>query len=196
LGKKIGFLLLLDNFGSFGFFGSAKHEDLDDKKITRTDIKNYLESFDISEHIDWIEQSLPNKIIKIVSKDISFLYFEIDKQILSDPEYTNLVNSLKYKLVVENYNTLVPDDKIKIYTEITKKYNKFYCGNSLILKLYLNTFFSNSRETKKQIIEFFNSFKVFGNNKVLTYVDELYNKNKTNNKKEVPYSVVASLVQK
>lgn len=181
--KKIGFLLLLDNFGSFGIFGSAKHKDLDGVKITRTDIKNYLESFNISEHIDWIEQLIPNKIIKIVSKDITFLDFEIDKQIKSDPEYTNPVNPLKYKLVVEKYNTLVPDDKIKIYSEIIYEHNKFYCGNSLILKLYLNTFFSNSGETKEQIIKFFNSFKVFGNDKLLTYVNKLYGKNKTNNKK-------------
>lgn len=181
--KKIKFLLLLDNFGSFGLFGSAKHKDFNNIKITRTYIKNYLETFNISEHIDWIEQTMPNKIIKIVSKDITFLDFEVQDQIESEPEYISCVNPLKYKLIIENYNTLTPDDKIKIYSKIINKYEKFHCGNLLILKAYLKTFFSNSSETKEQIIKFFDSLRVFNMNKLLTYVDELYNKNRNDVKK-------------
>jgi len=171
----------LDIFGSFGFYGSAKHKDLNNKKITRTNIKNYLESFDISEYIDWIEQIMPNKIIKIVDKNKRYLNYEIEKQIESEPEYLNFVNSLKYKLAIENYNTLNSDDKIKIYSEITTKHKNFYCGTSLILKHYSNTFFSNSSETKEQIINFFNTFEIFD---ILTFIDELYNKNKTNVKED------------
>lgn len=179
--KKIGFLFLLEIFGIFGFFGSAEYQNFDDKKITRTDIKKYLESFNISNYIDWIEQTMPNKIIKIVSKDIDFLQFEIQKQIETDPEYINLINPLKYKLMVEKYNTLTPDDKIIIYSEITKSYNKIYSGDLMIVKLYMKLFFSKYGETEKKIIEFFDCFNTYGKNRVLKFIDELFKRNKTNN---------------
>lgn len=120
--KKIGFLILLEKFGSFGVFGSSKHKNLDDIKITRTDIKKFLESFNVEEYVDWIEQTMPDKIIKIVSK--CFINYEITSQIEKDPEYINLVNPLKYKLIMEKYNSLTPDDKIEIYPNIKIGYQK------------------------------------------------------------------------
>jgi hypothetical protein len=42
--KKIGFLLLLGEMGSHEFFGSAEHKSFGYDTISRTGIKNYLES--------------------------------------------------------------------------------------------------------------------------------------------------------
>lgn len=120
--KKIGFFILLEKFGSFGFFESSKHKNLDNIKITRTDIKKFLESFDLEKYVDWIEQIMPDKIIKIVSKDL--LNSQITSQIEKDPEYMNLINPLKYKLIMEKYDSLTPDDKIKIYPNVVIEYQK------------------------------------------------------------------------
>lgn len=66
--KKIKFLLLLKKIGTFNFCGSAKYKEVDKIIITRTDIKNYLESFNIVDSLDWINNVLPNKVISYISK--------------------------------------------------------------------------------------------------------------------------------
>lgn len=134
--KKIKFLILLQKFGTFCFFGSAKHKNADKIKITRTDIKNYLESFDIKEHVDWINEVLPNKVVNMVKKS-DFIDWNLEKNIKKDTEYLDKINPKKCELVKEIYSTLDNDDKVNIFKRLIDKYSDHIDKNE-IFKMYIN----------------------------------------------------------
>jgi hypothetical protein len=129
--KKIKFLILVRKMGTFDFFGSKKYEQIDSFQITRTDIKNYLESFDIKKHLDWINYVLPNKVINVIKKPM-FINYDIEQKILSDEEYLNKINLIKCNLVKEIYSTLNDNDKNIIYENLFCNYPQY---------IYFNEFF-------------------------------------------------------
>ncbi len=182
--KKIGFLLLLQNFGTFGFFGSAKHNKLSNNSITRGDIKNYIESFEIKSYLDWIKECMPDKIINVITKDLSYLNFNLDDKIKNDDEYIKIINKAKYDLILEIFKNFTDENKIIIFERITKKFSSEFIGEYQIYKMYLDMY-GEKIITSNKINDFFELFNVSHYNTLLDYIDKKYPKLKSELKKSI-----------
>ena len=173
--KKMKFLILLDKFGTFGFCGSSEYKELGEIKITRTDIKNYLESFDIKNHMNWINEVLPNKLVNIVKKS-DYIDLDLEKKIKEDVEYKNKINPKKCDLVKEIYSNLNGNDKIDICKRIFDKYSK-YIKDKEIFEIFICKYGpkdNNDDEIKKFFVNFdkFDKYKVTNKNFLVMLIDE------------------------
>jgi len=184
--KKIKFLLLLQKFSTLGFMLNNEKIDVNTIKITRDDIKNYLESYLLNPlHIEWINSIFPNKIIRVISKSYLFYDKKLEKIIKKDEDYINEISPEKYKLICEIYKKLNNNEKSKIFDFIIESNN--YTLNSEIYNIFINI--NKNIKTEEEIIDFFNNFidPNTETNKLIEYISFtlLYNKIKKNNKHTV-----------
>lgn len=183
--KKIGFIVLIKKI-----LNNISNDDINNIQITRTDIKKYLESITLDNFTYWIKQVMPDKIIKTITTiHVNFIH-----RIELEPEYINTINPLKYKLIIEKYNTLSTEDKLIIYDVVINNFmryknvmyydstndeikfntveNSYYCGNIIAFNKCIEIFFSNSKEINEQsIIDFYNYIDGYeiGKNKAIGY---------------------------
>ena len=173
--KKLSFLLLLQKMGSHGFIGSAKHnKSIRDVKITRTDIKNYLESFEIKKFLDWIKTVCPEKVLKLIEKENLSLKFDFDlcHEIEKDKEYIKLVYPKKRELICEIYNDSIGlEQKKKIFDIMFNEYST-HIDKFKIFNMYLSKY-SELLQTDEQIENFFkNDIDLLDKNKIENYIKD------------------------
>lgn len=204
--KKIGFLALLNSFGTFGFLASAKFNENKIREITRNDIKNFLESFYIVNQLDWIKKVMPEKIIRFVDEDSNYFGYDVEKKIKNDQEYINCVNPIMYKIIIEKYITLTPNEKNVIFENITNSYKISYCGTKMIFDFYVSKIeenlnmetnmvinMENEEKLCNLIFDFFSSFHNYEKiGSFVEYINKLYSiyqESITNNEKPTKFDV-------
>ena len=172
--KKIKFLILLLKFGTFADFGCENEEEFDSNfQITRTDVKKYLESLDINDHLDWINLVLPNMVVKQIKK-LKFYNLDLEKKIYSDEEYINKINPKRCELIKKIYSTLNNDDKNTICKILFEKYSK-YISSKEIFRIFLSKY-GPKNNTDVEIKCFFDKFIEFNRyenkNSIVISIDE------------------------
>ena len=79
--------VIIESFGTHGYFGSAKHKQLDSIELTRDQLRKQFQSNKIpKEFVDRVDKHLPGKLIK----DLACPYFfphDMDERFKADTEY-------------------------------------------------------------------------------------------------------------
>lgn len=171
--KKIKFLILLKHLNLFDF--NSKYIEIDTIEITRTDVKNYLESFNIKYNLDWINSVLPNKVINFIKIPE---HYDIYNEIESDVEYQK-----KHELIKEIFSNMNNESKLYFFDKIFDKiFNTYYITDNDIIQIYIEKY-GPKNYTDLEIINFFD--KIFGSsiydiNHLIDYIDTNIKKIKSN----------------
>jgi hypothetical protein len=79
--------VIIESFGTHGFFGSAKHKQLDSIELTRDQLRKQFQSTMIpKEFVDRVDKHLPGKLIKHL-KCPYFFPHDMDERFKADTEY-------------------------------------------------------------------------------------------------------------
>jgi len=149
-------LVLIELFGTHGFFGSAKKQDISLSSLTREFVRYRIQNIIIPhEFIENVELLLPNKIIRNMQIPI-FLPLDLNKEFKSYQEYWQKMVEEKiefFKSLDENVIT----DEVITYLRSLYKFGK--SEHDLIILLssdetLLDTYSSNNLKKNKNLKTF------------------------------------------
>lgn len=146
--------VLIDNFGTYGLFGSAKSKKINLELLSRGQLEKYIRSTIIPEElIDQIEQQMPGKLIKLL--EIPFIMpTELEKKFIQTPEYFDPYAEELIQFY-KNLNIDTDIDNDIDIIEIVRKIN----FDQKELKLIFELFGGITENTIKQILK--NLYPIF-----------------------------------